>query len=120
MVKMRNLINVVTLAVMLSLQAGCSFKSISHGQAISEDQANKIQSGVTTKEDIIMMFGEPSKMADDGKVFFYSWTRGSKMHVLGIGGGSAEGKSLVIVFDANGAVKKHTITRGVASGQQVD
>ena len=87
---------------------------------ITVDDTKAIQAGITTREDIIMMFGEPSKISDEGKVYFYSWTRGSKVTIIGIGGGSAEGRSLVVVFDNNGKVKKHAITRGVTSGQQVD
>ncbi|MBA8666756.1 hypothetical protein H1Q59_02480 [Holosporaceae bacterium 'Namur'] len=107
------------LALSISL-SGCGFKSISHGREISEKEASNIEIGKTSREDVIIMFGEPSKITDDGKVFFYGWTRGSKVEVLGMGGGSSEGKSLVVIFNNDGIVKNYRITIGMATGQQID
>lgn len=95
---------------------GCSYKSISHGSEISDEQVSKIIDGKTTKEEIFIEFGNPSKTMDNEKVFFYNWTRGSKTSVVGLGGGSAYSNSLVIVFDENNIVKKHKITRGATEG----
>ncbi len=101
---------IVSLLVLLA--AGCSFKSISHGTEINEDQVAKIHDGKTTKEEIFIEVGNPTKTMDNEKVFFYTWTRGSKSSVLMFGGGSAYTHSLVIVFDDKGVVKSHKITRG--------
>ena len=92
--------------------AGCGYKSIKHGTEISEDQIKKIVIGQTTKNDILIEFGDPSKIMNDDKVYFYSWTRGSKGHVLGLGSGDAYTYSLVVIFNDNGVVEKHKITRG--------
>jgi outer membrane protein assembly factor BamE (lipoprotein component of BamABCDE complex) len=101
---------VVSCAALLS--TGCSFKSIKHGTEITESQMSKIVDGTTTKQDVFVEFGNPSRTMDNEKVFFYNWTRGSKNSILGLGGGSAYTHSLVIVFNDNGVVKSHRITRG--------
>ncbi|MBI4686058.1 MAG: hypothetical protein HY755_12815 [Nitrospirae bacterium] len=110
----------VFLAAMLSvcmvIGFGCSYKSIKHGEEISDEQVAKIIDGKTTKEEIFIEFGNPSKTMDNEKVFFYNWTRGSKSSLLGLGGGSAYTHSLVIVFDEKGTVKSHKITRGATEG----
>jgi len=100
--------------------SGCGYKTISHGTAISESEASDIKIGQTTKSDIFMKFGEPSKMADNEHVFFYSWTKGHKVQFLGIGSGSSEGNTLVIIFDDDGVVKNYRVTRGAATGEQID
>jgi outer membrane protein assembly factor BamE (lipoprotein component of BamABCDE complex) len=94
----------------------CAYKSIKHGEEITEEQVTKIIDGKTTKQEIFIEFGNPSKTMDNEKVFFYSWTRGSKSSFMGLGGGSAYTHSLVIVFDDNGIVKNHKITRGATEG----
>ncbi|MBU3565993.1 hypothetical protein [Polynucleobacter sp. MWH-HuK1] len=99
------------LSVFLLLQ-GCSVKSISHGSEITDQQIAQIEDGKTTKSDIFVQFGNPSKVMDGEKAFFYSWTRGSKNSFLGIGAGSAYSYSLVVIFDDKGVVKSHKLTRG--------
>mgnify|MGYP006291825225 CR=1 FL=1 len=91
---------------------GCSIKSISHGSEITDQQIAKIEDGKTTKSEIFIEFGNPSKVMDGEKAFFYSWTRGNKNSFLGIGSGTAFSYSLVIVFDDKGIVKSHKLTRG--------
>ena len=91
---------------------GCAHKSIKHGTEITGEQEKKIVIGQTTKEEILIEFGDPSKTMNDNKAYFYTWTRGSKGHFLGFGSGSAYTHSLVIIFDDNGVVKSHKITRG--------
>lgn len=95
---------------------GCSYKSIKHGAEIPDEQVAKIVDGKTTKEEIFTEFGNPSKTMNNEKAFFYTWTRGSKSSFLMFGGGSAYTQSLVIVFDDNGVVKSHKITRGATEG----
>ena len=104
------------ISVCMVITLGCAFKSIKHGAEITDEQVAKIIDGKTTKEEIFIEFGNPSKTMDNEKVFFYNWTRGSKAAVLGIGGGSAYTHSLVIVFDDKGVVKSHKITRGATEG----
>ncbi len=90
--------------------------TIKHGEEITQEKASEIVDGKTTKGEIFMAFGEPTKTMDKEKVFFYSWTRGGKGHVLGFGSGSDESKSLVVVFDDNNIVQSHKITRGATTG----
>lgn len=106
----------VVLSLCVVFTFSCAYKSIKHGEEITEEQVTKIIDGKTTKQEIFIEFGNPSKTMDNEKVFFYSWTRGSKSSFLGLGGGSAYTHSLVIVFDDNGIVKNHKITRGATEG----
>ena len=96
----------------VTLITGCAYKSIKHGAEITDEQATKIVAGKTTKEDILIEFGDPSKTMNDDKAYFYTWTRGGKGHFLGFGSGTAYTQSLVIIFDDGGIVKSHKITRG--------
>ena len=112
----------LTLWIIVALfTSGCSFKSISHGSEITDEQIAQIVDGKATKSDIFMNFGNPTKSMDSEKVFFYTWTRGSKNSILGIGSGTAYSYSLVVVFDDKGVVKSHKLTRGATDSTiQVD
>lgn len=92
--------------------SGCAYKAINHGTEIADEQVSQIVDGQTTRDEVLIEFGDPSKTMNDEKAYFYSWTRGSKGHVLGIGSGSAYSHSLVIIFDDSGVVKSHKVTRG--------
>ena len=60
------------LSVFLILSVfGCSVKSISHGSEITEEQVAKIVDGKTTKDEIFIEFGNPSKTMDNEKVFLW-------------------------------------------------
>jgi outer membrane protein assembly factor BamE (lipoprotein component of BamABCDE complex) len=107
---------IIVIAIVISgaffILTGCGYKSIKHGTEITQEQTDKIQDGVTTKNDIILEFGDPTKTLNNDTAWFYTWTRGAKGHVLGFGSGTAYTHSLVVVFDENGVVKNHKITRG--------
>ena len=111
---------VLVIGVLLISTSGCGYKTISHGTEISQNEVTKIQPGKTKKSDIFLNYGEPTKTADGEKVFFYSWTRGTKAHFLGIGSGDAEASSLVIIFDEDGIVKDYRVTRGAVDSGQID
>lgn len=100
------------LILLVTILSSCGYKTIKHGQEITAEKASAIVDGKTTKSEIFMEFGEPSKTMDKEKIFFYSWTRGSKGHLLGFGSGSAKSKSLLVVFNDDGIVQSHKITRG--------
>jgi hypothetical protein len=51
---------------------------------------------------------------------FYSWTKGSKFKILGIGSANARGNTLVIIFDDSDVVKDYRITRGAAGASVVN
>lgn len=109
---MKRFICFIAISLSFVLIQGCSIKSISHGSEITDQQIAKIEDGKTTKSEIFIEFGNPSKVMDGEKAFFYSWTRGSKNSFLGIGSGTAFSYSLVIVFDDKGIVRTHKLTRG--------
>lgn len=102
--------------IVCALMTSCGYKTIKHGEEITDQKAATVIDGETTKQEIFMGFGEPSKTMDKEKVFFYSWTRGGKGHLLGFGSGSAQSKTLVIVFDDKDIVKNHKVTRGATTG----
>ena len=113
MYRKKNLFSLLFLAVFATIFIfGCAYKSIEHGTEISEEQVSKIKNGQTTKEDILVEFGDPNKTMNNDKAYFYSWTRGSKGHFFGFGSGNAYTHSLVIIFDNNDFVKSSKITRG--------
>jgi outer membrane protein assembly factor BamE (lipoprotein component of BamABCDE complex) len=110
------------LSLMLSslfVLSGCSYKTIKHGTEITDDQVSTIVNGQTTKEDVIMRFGEPTRTMDNEKTFFYTWTRGSKGHIMNLGSGKAHSKTLAIVFDDTNIVRNHNVTRGATTGAAV-
>ncbi len=118
---MKQLSVVFAISMTMLATQGCSFKYISHGSEITDEQIATIVDGKTTKSDIFVNFGNPSKTMDNEKVLFYTWTRGSKNSVLGIGAGIAYTYSLVVVFDDKGVVKSHKLRRGsTESGVRVD
>jgi outer membrane protein assembly factor BamE (lipoprotein component of BamABCDE complex) len=107
------------LVILLSVAAlslvvfnGCAHKAIRHGTEITDDEVAQIQDGKTTKDEIYLMFGEPKKILEDGRVFVYNWVRGSKTSFMGLGAGTAYGHSLIITFDQSNIVKAHRVTRG--------
>lgn len=108
------------LLILLLSTMSCSYKSISHGEEISQQDAAQIERGLTSKQDIFLNFGEPTKTADNERVFFYSWTRGKKKSFMGLGSGDADANSLVIIFDKEGLVKDYRISRGAVDSGQID
>ncbi len=103
------------LVLCVTVLSSCGYKTIKHGEEITSEKASVIIDGKTTKSEIFMEFGEPSKTMDSEKIFFYSWTRGGKGHLLGFGSGSAESRSLLVVFNDDGIVQSHKITRGATT-----
>lgn len=100
---------------------GCAIKSISHGSAITQqDATSKITIGKTTRNEVLLNMGEPTKTMNNEKVYFYSWTRGSKVSVMGIGSGNAKANTLVIVFDDKDIVKDYRFSRGAVGSEVVD
>jgi len=110
--KMRTTVLSGLLLIAALAAGGCAYKSINHGTEITDEQVSQIIDGQTTRDEVLIEFGDPSKTMNDEKAYFYSWTRGSKGHVLGIGSGSAYSHSLVIIFDDLDVVKSHKVSRG--------
>lgn len=112
----------VAASAILLLLVGCGvervaidpvgYKSVRQGEEITQEQADQIVDGTTTKDDVYLMFGEPSSILEDGRIFVYGWVRGGEGNVLGFGSDSATARSLMITFDAENVVSGHRITRG--------
>lgn len=83
---------------------GCSIipKSAKSGVQVSRAEIETIVDGKTTKEDVILALGEPSKMLEEGKIWIYSGSKTTEWLGIAFGGS----KRLVIVFE-NGKVKQH-------------
>lgn len=88
------------------------YKSVSQGEAITQEQADQIVDGKTTKDEVYLMFGEPSSTLEDGHVFVYDWIRGGEGNVLGFGTEGASANSLIVTFSDDDVASGHKITRG--------
>jgi outer membrane protein assembly factor BamE (lipoprotein component of BamABCDE complex) len=103
----------VALVLMATPMTGCAFGNTNAGTEIKQsDAGSKITIGKTTKQQVFLDFGEPSKTASNDSTFFYSWTKGSHFRIFGMGSSTATGNTLVIVFDKDGVVQDYRITRG--------
>ena len=119
---MKSLMIVVGTIFVLVLSFGCGvervaidpvgYKSVSQGEEITKEDAAQIVDGKTTKDEVYLMFGKPSAILEEGRVFAYDWIRGGSGNVLGFGSGSEKARSLIVTFDDNNVVKGHKITRG--------
>lgn len=117
---MKNVVSLVAAVLIVGLP-GCAVKSISHGSAITQqDATSKIKIGNTTRNEVLLNLGEPTKTMNNEKVYFYSWTRGRKVSVMGIGSGKANANTLVVVFDDKDIVKDYRFSRGSVGSEVVD
>jgi len=110
MIYRQAILTIVALGILFAL-VGCGIKTIRHGTEITEDQLAQIKDGSTTKEEIILMLGAPTKTLNNEKTYIYSWVRGTKAQIVGLGTGTAYGHALVVLFDDKDIVKAHKITR---------
>ncbi len=92
------------------------YKSVTQGEKITAEDAAQIVDGKTTKDEVYLMFGKPSTILEDGRVFAYDWIRGGTGNVLGFGSGSEKARSLIVTFNDEDVVKGHKITRGDVPG----
>lgn len=87
---------------------GCSIipKTARTGAQVTIEEAAGIIDGKTRKEDLILDFGEPSKVLEGGTIWIYSGSKTVEWLGVPFGGG----KRLVIVFDkgGNGLVQQHS------------
>lgn len=110
MIYTKPMLTILALGILFVI-LGCGIKTIKHGTEITEDQFAQIKDGSTTKEEIILMLGAPTKTLNKEKTYIYSWVRGTKAQVFGLGTGTAYGHALVILFDDKDIVKAHKVTR---------
>lgn len=98
------------IAAIIGLQ-GCSIipKTARTGAQVSIEEVAGIVDGQTRKEDLILQFGEPSKVLENGQIWIYSGSKTIEWLGVPFGGG----KRLVIVFDkaGNGLVQQHSFKK---------
>ena len=103
------LIGLLCLLVALS---ACGHQSVKQGAMIDEAKVkNSVIDGKTTKSDVVMEFGPPTKTMENEKMFFYTWSETSKSTIPLYGGTTTVTRSLIILFDDNGVVKSHKIAK---------
>lgn len=97
---------------LLMVFSGCGYKSQKQGAMINEASVDKvIVDGQTTKQEVVLEFGPPTKTMEGERMFFYTWTETSKSSIPLYGGETSVTKDLIILFDDNGVVKSHKITK---------
>ena len=98
---MRSLLICGTLLLCLSWVAGCG----TVGKDFSLEQAQAIENGKTTREDIAVMFGEPFKTGVQNGHPIWIYERNKYKAI-----GDDTSKSLIVEFDDKGVVKSHQVT----------
>jgi outer membrane protein assembly factor BamE (lipoprotein component of BamABCDE complex) len=103
------LIGVLCMLVALS---ACGIKSVKQGAMIDEEKVkNSVIDGKTSKSEVVLEFGPPTKTMENEKMFFYTWSETSTSTVPLYGGTSTVTNNLIILFDNDGIVKSHKITK---------
>ena len=97
---MRPLLILGILFLCFSWTLGCG----SVGKDFDMEQAQTIQNGKTTREDIALMFGEPFKVGVQNSHPIWIYER-SKYKAIG----DDTSKSLIVEFDDKGVVRNHSI-----------
>ncbi len=102
----------------LLLISACGYTKIKHGVSINDDRiARSIIDGKTTKQEVLLEFGSPTKTVDNEKMFFYEWTEESQVKIPLYKGTTTYINQLSIVFDEAGVVKNHRISE-ISAGSQ--
>lgn len=110
------LIGVLCLVVALF---ACGMQSVKHGAMIDETMVkSSVIDGKTTKPEVMLKFGTPTKTMENDKMFFYEWTETSKSSIPLYGGTTTITNNLIILFDDNGVVKSHNITKTGAESKK--
>jgi outer membrane protein assembly factor BamE (lipoprotein component of BamABCDE complex) len=84
---------------------------------VSQATTNSIVSGQTTKEEVVLMRGEPDVVDESETSWTYKWTkiRGVMVLILipstGVGGEDRREYELIITFDKDGTVEKTELNK---------
>ena len=109
----------VFFCILLLMVTACAYKSIQQGVPITKDRvSDNIIDSKTTKQEVLLEFGSPTKTMDSEKMFFYEWTEGSTSKMGWYGGTSTKTYQLIILFDDRGIVKNHRISKTSAGSQK--
>ncbi|MDD5711993.1 MAG: hypothetical protein PHY31_04445 [Smithellaceae bacterium] len=105
--------------LVLALTGACGYRSYKEGVAVDTGGVEKkLVVGKTTKQEVLLGFGVPTRTLDNDRIFFYTWTEGSKAKVWVYKGTSADTYSLMVLFDEGGIVKDYKITKTGAESQK--
>ena len=97
---MKPFLILAALSLCFSMALGCG----TVGKEFDMEQAQAIQNGKTTREDIALTFGQPFKVGVQNSHPIWIYEQ-SKYQVIGDG----VSKSLIVEFDDNGVVRSHSI-----------
>jgi outer membrane protein assembly factor BamE (lipoprotein component of BamABCDE complex) len=109
------------------LAGGCTIGRVYIGSEIKHDPKEKIQNGVTTKSQILEIFGPPDLVQRqfDGDVFVYAYLRKNSakffieepyitnLTIFSYSRIQQKKDALVILFDKDGVVKNYGYQRGI-------
>jgi len=110
--------SLVFFCILFLIVSACGYTTIKHGVSISDNRvAQNIIDGKTTKQEVLLEFGTPTKTIDNEKMFFYEWTEESEAKIPLYKGTTTYLNQLIIVFDETDVVKNHRISE-VSAGSQ--
>jgi outer membrane protein assembly factor BamE (lipoprotein component of BamABCDE complex) len=110
--------SLVFFCILFLIVSACGYTTIKHGVSISDNRvAQNIIDGKTTKQEVLLEFGAPTKIIDNGKLFFYEWTEESEVKIPLYKGTTTYINQLSIVFDEMDVVKNHRISE-ISAGSQ--
>jgi outer membrane protein assembly factor BamE (lipoprotein component of BamABCDE complex) len=117
---------VASVALLMVFAWGCSIGRVYIGSDIRSDPKEKIQLGLTTKSDILTIFGPPERITSqfDGDIFVYAYYRKNSskfiieepyltnLTLFSYTRIQEKRDHLVILFDKDGVVKNYGYQRG--------
>jgi len=118
--------NYGSLLLLVLLLWGCSIGRVYVGSEIRHDPKEKIKTGITTKSDILEIFGPPDRIQKqyDGDVFVYAYLRKNStkftieepyltnLTLFQYSRIQQKKDALVILFDKEGVVKNYGYQKG--------
>lgn len=117
---------IFSIAFFLILTWGCTIGRVYIGSEIRDDPKEKVQPGLTTKSDILSIFGPPDRVTHqyDGDIFVYAYLRKNSTKFVieepyitnttffSYTRTQEKKDHLVILFDREGVVKNYGYQRG--------
>jgi outer membrane protein assembly factor BamE (lipoprotein component of BamABCDE complex) len=116
----------LSIALFMILTWGCTIGRVYIGSDLRSDPKEKIQLGLTTKSDILAIFGPPERITSqfDGDIFVYAYYRKNSSKLIieepvltnwtlfSYTRIQEKRDHLVILFDKDGVVKNYGYQRG--------
>jgi outer membrane protein assembly factor BamE (lipoprotein component of BamABCDE complex) len=100
----------LVLAVALAL-AGCASPPPPPGQVLASESLAFLVDGKTTREDVTLRLGLPSRTFESDRIVLYriGWNAERGAHALDYAPVAAPAYDLVLVFDSAGVVARHAL-----------